>query len=406
MGKRISSIFIAVSLIILFLGSEATAGSKVQLCHVPPGKLDAWHTITVGEKAVPAHLAHGDLVGACNDLCTVLCDDNNACTIDDTGDCESQGCPVEPRAQVNCNDDNQCTEDTCNPDTGMCMNLITLGAECDLCEPRPCNLLYGECDAEGECILTRVCLEDEDIVVSSTVFFDDDVTFYAGNNFTISVNTTVLSLDGYEIDIIAGGSFTMETGAALDSAGLINIDADGSATIDGTIAGADDVTLIIGGDVTIMGFGIVSTSGSIVINAGNNVTIDSFTDVTSASETVDINAGDSFILEAGASLNSVGAIGIGVGTTAVIAGDLYAERVEIQGSLLDNIFTIKPGYTTIVDVFGGGGLLDTLNYDGDGCVVFSTPTSGTIRSNVGSADINFTDIVNVMGTSGPCVPAP
>lgn len=38
---------------------------KVTLCHIPPGNPDKAHTITVGASAVPAHLAHGDYLGAC-----------------------------------------------------------------------------------------------------------------------------------------------------------------------------------------------------------------------------------------------------------------------------------------------------------------------------------------------------
>jgi hypothetical protein len=38
---------------------------KVTLCHTPPGNPDNKKTITVGESAVPAHLAHGDTLGPC-----------------------------------------------------------------------------------------------------------------------------------------------------------------------------------------------------------------------------------------------------------------------------------------------------------------------------------------------------
>jgi hypothetical protein len=40
-------------------------GDKVTLCHRPPGKPDNAHTITVGAPAAPAHLGHGDTLGAC-----------------------------------------------------------------------------------------------------------------------------------------------------------------------------------------------------------------------------------------------------------------------------------------------------------------------------------------------------
>jgi len=39
--------------------------NKITICHVPPGNPDNAHTITVGEPAVIAHVAHGDSIGAC-----------------------------------------------------------------------------------------------------------------------------------------------------------------------------------------------------------------------------------------------------------------------------------------------------------------------------------------------------
>ena len=41
------------------------AGSKVEICHTPPGNPQQTETITVGENSVPAHMAHGDKVGSC-----------------------------------------------------------------------------------------------------------------------------------------------------------------------------------------------------------------------------------------------------------------------------------------------------------------------------------------------------
>lgn len=38
---------------------------KVDICHIPPGNPANAHTIHVSSSAVPAHLAHGDLLGAC-----------------------------------------------------------------------------------------------------------------------------------------------------------------------------------------------------------------------------------------------------------------------------------------------------------------------------------------------------
>ena len=39
--------------------------SKTTICHIPPGNPAAAHEITVGDSAVPAHLAHGDNLGSC-----------------------------------------------------------------------------------------------------------------------------------------------------------------------------------------------------------------------------------------------------------------------------------------------------------------------------------------------------
>jgi hypothetical protein len=40
-------------------------GTRVTLCHVPPGNPARAHTLTVGQPAVKAHLKHGDSLGAC-----------------------------------------------------------------------------------------------------------------------------------------------------------------------------------------------------------------------------------------------------------------------------------------------------------------------------------------------------
>src|SRR3954471_21887996 len=38
---------------------------KTTVCHIPPGNPANEHTICVGDAAVPAHLAHGDVLGSC-----------------------------------------------------------------------------------------------------------------------------------------------------------------------------------------------------------------------------------------------------------------------------------------------------------------------------------------------------
>ena len=51
---------------VVVTSSSTTSTAKQTICHIPPGNHDKAHTITVGSPAVPAHLAHGDILGPCN----------------------------------------------------------------------------------------------------------------------------------------------------------------------------------------------------------------------------------------------------------------------------------------------------------------------------------------------------
>ncbi len=44
-----------------------SGGKGVAVCHIPPGNPSAAHTIHVGASAVSAHVAHGDVLGSCDD---------------------------------------------------------------------------------------------------------------------------------------------------------------------------------------------------------------------------------------------------------------------------------------------------------------------------------------------------
>jgi hypothetical protein len=46
--------------------SEGGTGEKVTICHIPGGDEDKANTLVVDESAVPAHLGHGDTLGACS----------------------------------------------------------------------------------------------------------------------------------------------------------------------------------------------------------------------------------------------------------------------------------------------------------------------------------------------------
>ena len=114
MKRRLISSIIIMFMIILYFSSLAIAGGKVEICHNPPGNPGLWHTITVPQNAVKAHLAHGDLLGPCVSGCAdaAECDDGNSCTTDN---CEYGECIHAP---VDCDDGNPITLDYCDPNGG------------------------------------------------------------------------------------------------------------------------------------------------------------------------------------------------------------------------------------------------------------------------------------------------
>ncbi len=68
--------------LLLCISTMTMAGEKAEVCHIPQGNNVKFHTITVSEKAVAAHLKHGDKPGACGTIDEVLCDDGDQCTVD------------------------------------------------------------------------------------------------------------------------------------------------------------------------------------------------------------------------------------------------------------------------------------------------------------------------------------
>ena len=143
--------------------APAFAGAtKVEVCHIPPGNPDNFHTIHISEKALPAHLAHGDLSGDCDDFCEDLCDDGDACTIDACDEVTGECLDPADRAATDCNDSNACTADSCVPETG-CVNAPRTGEACDdgqACTgPDSCNVsgqcagdpIGGCCESDAQC---------------------------------------------------------------------------------------------------------------------------------------------------------------------------------------------------------------------------------------------------------------
>ncbi len=133
------------------------AGVKVEICHIPPGNPANFHTITVSDKAFPAHLAHGDLAGSCSESCDTLCDDGNACTIDACD--ETETCLVD-HPPVDCSDGLICTTDSCDPEDG-CQSAPIVCDDEDLCTVDACNPFDGQCTAvPKDCGALGLCTSD------------------------------------------------------------------------------------------------------------------------------------------------------------------------------------------------------------------------------------------------------
>lgn len=147
MPTRYPTALLSSALLLLALGwianpTVAMAGAKVQICHLPPGNLANFHTITVSESALPAHLAHGDLAGSCFGSAEVLCDDDDACTID-AMDFETETCLAD-HPPVDCDDGLLCTTETCDPATG-CQSAPIVCDDGDKCTVDTCNPFDGQC---------------------------------------------------------------------------------------------------------------------------------------------------------------------------------------------------------------------------------------------------------------------
>ena len=151
-----------------FATPAAAGNSKVVICHIPPGDPDNAHTITVSEKAVQAHLKHGDWLGECASGClnSADCDDENLCTDDE---CLSNGeCS---HVAVDCDDSNVCTDDLCNPLEGCFYPPVSVTTGCndgnvctggDACEAGICTGtdIPDCCRDESDCDDAEWCTDD------------------------------------------------------------------------------------------------------------------------------------------------------------------------------------------------------------------------------------------------------
>jgi hypothetical protein len=67
MKKKIGFASLLAVLAISAVAAFADSPGKVDVCHIPPGNPANAHIINVSVNAVPAHLAHGDTLGQCDD---------------------------------------------------------------------------------------------------------------------------------------------------------------------------------------------------------------------------------------------------------------------------------------------------------------------------------------------------
>jgi len=160
---------LVLALLAMALGTFGTStawAGKQTICHFPPGDPANFHTITVSDNAVAAHVNnHGDLLGSCLANCETICDDGNACTIDVVPDLDQCVCLPEPRPSVDCDDGNECTADACDPTNGTCTNDPGPldGNPCDDGDPNT----TGEACSAGSCVACP-CFTLADLVAAGT----------------------------------------------------------------------------------------------------------------------------------------------------------------------------------------------------------------------------------------------
>jgi hypothetical protein len=165
---RAKEALLVATAFVLLGGPLAHAEKKAIVCHVPPGNPANARTISVGEAAISAHLAHGDAVGECATGCqgnAAACDDGNACTSDS---CAANGqCAHEA---VSCEDGNPCTMNVCDASAG-CLSVPDPAASCDdgnactaqdACVGTTCRgtAVAGCCATSTDCDDGNACTDD------------------------------------------------------------------------------------------------------------------------------------------------------------------------------------------------------------------------------------------------------
>ena len=130
----------------LVLSAPAAFGKTV-ICHVPPDNPAQRQSITVGDAAVPAHLAHGDCLGACT-VCGCGFTPANIPNIDCVGGtfCQSTaaGCQFFCLGPPACD---------CGGDPGCC-DASPCCEDCPGAGAPECNVSTCSCDPAECCIDT------------------------------------------------------------------------------------------------------------------------------------------------------------------------------------------------------------------------------------------------------------
>lgn len=167
---RVSSLLAALFGVLVLAGpASAAPAAKVTICHFPPDAPGNFQTITITPSALPAHLAHHDFGGPCENDCALfgsLCDDGNACTgpvdrCDGAGQCRGTSIAGCCTADAACDDQNPCTDDTCDLATHTCTNGTKTCTASDLCHQASCAPDDGTCvEAPIECAAGESCSAD------------------------------------------------------------------------------------------------------------------------------------------------------------------------------------------------------------------------------------------------------
>jgi hypothetical protein len=120
---------------------------KVDVCHYDADN-DSWHVINISENALPAHLAHGDvlLVDADEDGWVEA---ENECV--PGGDCNDDDASINPGAEEVCDDD---MDNNCNGEVDEgCVPSCENNADCLFCDDiQPCENIVGYYPWDGSFI--------------------------------------------------------------------------------------------------------------------------------------------------------------------------------------------------------------------------------------------------------------